>query len=158
MPPWLSVASTKLERALSRSPGRMRPEQGGGCAPAPCDRGRETGVHCWKGHLRYSGADGGADGVDDALLLLHGDARPDRHGEVLAREALGLGVRPLVIAEVAQRRLEVERRQVVGRASDPGFLQRRDNAVAVGMARDDEVVHVARLVLGHVDEVSQAEL
>ena len=45
--------------------------------------------------------DRAAHDVDDPLLLLRGDPGPERHGEVLARELLGLGQRALLVAEVA---------------------------------------------------------
>ena len=76
------------------------------------------------------------------------DAGPERHGEVLARELLGLRQRALLVAEVAQRRLEMQRRQVVRRTADLGLAQRLDDTVALGRAADEEVVDVAGLVVG----------
>ena len=73
---------------------------------------------------------------------------PQRHGEVLAREPLGLRQRALRVAEVAQRRLQVQRRQVVRRAADLRVTQRADDTVALGRAADEEVIDVTRLVLG----------
>ena len=48
------------------------------------------------------------------LLLLARDPAPERQAQVLARRLLRLGEVALGVAEVAQRRLEVQRRRVVG--------------------------------------------
>ena len=54
---------------------------------------------------------------------------PQREREILRRGALGLGQRARLVAEVAHRGLQVERRDVVRRRRDPGLLQRgRDRA------------------------------
>ena len=103
-------------------------------------------------------ADRRANDVDDTLLLLHGDRRPERHGEVLLRDALGLGQRAGLVAEEAQRRLEMQRRDVIGRGADPGFDERLADAVARGRAADEEVVDVTVLVLRQLDEIAEAEL
>ena len=80
------------------------------------------------------------------------DAGPERHGEVLARELLGLRQRALRVAEVAQRRLQMQRRQVVRGTADLRLAQRLDDTVALGRAADEEVVHVAGLVVGRRDD------
>src|SRR6266404_7101152 len=60
-----------------------------------------------------SDADGRADDVDDPLLRLRGNPRPERKREVLRACLLGRGQRARLVAEEAQRRLQVERRRVV---------------------------------------------
>src|SRR5687767_11402705 len=72
---------------------------------------------------RRGHADRVTNGCDHMLLLLQGDSRPERHREVLGRGALCLREVALAVAEIAQRRLEVERRQVVLRVADPALRQ-----------------------------------
>src|SRR5436309_3460930 len=58
----------------------------------------------------------------------------------------------------AQRRLQVERRHVVGGGADPGVAQCCMNAVPLGRAADEEVVHVTGFVLRQLDEIAETEL
>ena len=109
-------------------------------------------------HARDGDADRGANDVDDELLLLHGDRRPERHGEVLERGALGLGQRAWLVAEEAHGRLEMQRRDVVRRRADACLDESRANPVARGRAADEEVVDVAVLVERQIDELAEAEL
>jgi hypothetical protein len=62
------------------------------------------------------------------------------------------------VAEVAQRGLEVQRRQVVLGIADPGVAERGADAVPLRRAADEQVVDVARLVGRHVDELAETEL
>ena len=71
---------------------------------------------------------------------------------------LGRRQRARLVAEEAQRRLQVERRRVVGRRRDAGLVERRADRVALARAADEEVVDVARLVLRDLDELAEAEL
>jgi hypothetical protein len=57
-----------------------------------------------------------------------------------------------------ERRLEMERRDVIGRGADLRVVQRGDDAVALRRAADEEVVDVAGLVLRKVDEIAETEL
>ena len=102
--------------------------------------------------------DGRAHDVDDALLRLGGDPRPERQREVLRPRLLGRRQRARLVPEEAQRRLEVERRRVVGRRRDAGLVERRADRVALARAADEEVVDVARLVLRDLHELAEAEL
>src|SRR5215204_3445454 len=70
--------------------------------------------------------------LDDALLNVERDPRPERDREGLPARALRLRERAGFPAEEAQRRLEVERRGVVDGRSDPGLRQRLADAVALG--------------------------
>src|SRR5918998_6025183 len=90
--------------------------------------------------------DGVSDGGHDLLLLLRGDARPERHREVLGCRSLRLREIAFAVAERAQRRLEVERRLVVLAARDARLGERRPDAIPLGRAADVEVVDVAGLV------------
>ncbi len=109
-------------------------------------------------HAACDGADRGADGVHHPLLRLDRDPRPERHGEVLRRDALGLRQRAGLVAEEAERRLQVQRRRVVGRGGDARLGERGADAVALRRAADEEVVDVAGLVLRQLDELAEAEL
>src|SRR3954447_6883433 len=51
----------------------------------------------------------------------------------------------------------MEGREVVLGIPDPGLAERGANPVALGRAADEQVVDVAGLVLGHLDEVAQPE-
>src|ERR671925_1896071 len=95
---------------------------------------------------------------DHALLRLGGDPRPERQREVLARGALGLRQIAFAPSERAQRRLEVERRQVVLGARDAGLGERGADAVALWRPAHEEVVDVARLVGRKLTVLGQAEL
>jgi hypothetical protein len=105
-------------------------------------------------HGLHPGADRVADDRGDALLLLRRDPGPERQGEVLRSGALGLGEVALRPAEVAQRRLEVERREVVEVRADAVLAQRRRDPVTIRRAADEQVVDVAGLVLRRLDEVA----
>src|SRR5579862_1432049 len=96
--------------------------------------------------------------LDDPLLRLRRDPGPQRQGEVLRRRLLGNGQRARLVAEVAQSRLEMERRRVVRRRRDPRLGECRANPVPLRRAADEEVVDVAGLVLRNVDELAEAEL
>ena len=87
-------------------------------------------------------------------------AMPAQSGtrEVLARHLLGHRQVALGVAEIAERGLEMQRRQVVLRVPDPGLAERGANLVAALGAADEEVVDVARLVLGSVAELADPEL
>ena len=102
--------------------------------------------------------DGRAHDVDDALLRLRGNPRPERQREVLRARLLGRGQRARFVAEEAQRRLEVERRRVVRRGGDARLGERRADRVALARAADEEVVDVARLVLRQLHELAEPEL
>ena len=71
---------------------------------------------------------------------------------------LGLGQRACLPAEVAQRRLQVERRDVVRGVADPGRRERLAEAVALGRADDVHVVDVAGLVGRQLAELAEPEL
>ena len=103
-------------------------------------------------------ADGCPNDVHDPLLLLGGDTGPERYREVLVRGALGLRQRALLVAEVSQRGLEVQRRQVVLGVPDLRLRKRGADSVALGRAADEEVVHVAGLVDRDLAELAQAQL
>src|SRR5207237_9474077 len=51
-----------------------------------------------------------------------------------------------------------ERRDVVGRAADPGVVERRADAVALGRADDVQVVDVPAVVGRELDELAEPEL
>ena len=93
------------------------------------------------------------------LLDVGGYARPERDRRSSRATARSVsGQRPLLVAEEAQRRLEVERRAVVGRAADLLLLERVDDRVSLGRAGHEQVVDVARLVRRRVDVLADAEL
>ncbi len=92
---------------------------------------------------------------DDLRLLLLGDPGPQRQAEILARRLLGLREVALGVAEVPQRRLQMQRRLVVRGEADPGRLQRRGEPVALGRPDAVHVVDVARLVDRRLDETGQ---
>ncbi len=110
-----------------------------------------------RGHVATS-VGGAAEDGDDLGLLLLADPRPERQAEVLARRALRLGQVALGVAEVAQRRLEVERRLVVRRVADLGLGERGGEPVALGRADAVHVVDVARLVGRELDDLAEPEL
>src|SRR5436190_13549327 len=97
------------------------------------------------------GANDAADRLDDLLLLLRGDACPEREAEVLAGGALGLRQVAFAVAEVGECRLEVERRLVVDGVADLRLAQGRGDASALAGADGEGVVDVARLVLRQLD-------
>ncbi len=102
--------------------------------------------------------DGRAHDVDDALLRLGGDPGPERKREVLLARLLGRGQRAGLVAEEAQRRLEVERRRVVRRGSDSRLGERGANPVALARTADEEVVDVTRVILRKLHELAEPEL
>src|SRR5205085_2562274 len=58
----------------------------------------------------------------------------------------------------AQRRLQVQRRRVVDARPDLGLAQGRADAVALGRTADEEVVDVAGILRGQLDQLAEAEL
>src|SRR5581483_2505114 len=82
----------------------------------------------------------------------------ERKAEILARGALGLREVALAVAEIAERRLEVQRRLVVRSEADADLAERRGEAIPLRGANAVHVVDVARLVRWQLDDVAQAEL
>ena len=108
--------------------------------------------------LRDGSADRSTDGVDDLLLLLRRDARPEREAEVLARGLLRLGEVALAVAEVGERRLEVERDDVVARVADPGGARAPRRCGRARASASRRGGRRGRAVLRELEQLAEAEL
>ena len=69
--------------------------------------------------------------LENLLLLLLRDARPEREAEVLTRRFLRLRQLALGVAEIPQRRLEVEGRLVIRRVADLRLCESAREPVAL---------------------------
>ena len=88
-----------------------------------------------------------------------GNARVDADDQV-AQFTYGRRVREVaqLVAEVAQRRLEVQRRRVVDGGGDALLGKRLADALALGRAADEEVVDVPRFVVGDGHRLAETEV
>ena len=146
------IASTIADRPREERRGRRagRPGRSGGRrrATTPQRRGRASARSCQR-RCRVMGSaitprswPAPGAGPTRSAPAARVESAPDRQAEVLARGLLGLGERPRLPAEVAQRRLKVQRRHVVGGARDLGPVERGGEPVALGRAHDVHVVDV----------------
>src|SRR5262249_44708343 len=148
-----------------RSPRRRAPATTGAAKEAGASHLTRSGAGeagtCATGRLRrdYAGArDRRAHDVDDTLLCLGRDSRPERQREVLLPCLLGRGQRARLVAEVAQGGLQVKRRRVIRGRRDARLGERRADRLALARTADEEVVDVAGLVLRQFDELAEPEL
>src|SRR5262249_23033772 len=81
-----------------------------------------------------------------------------RQREVLRRRLLGRGQRARLVAESAQRRLQVQRGRVVRGRGDARLGECRPDQFALARAADEQGGDVARLILREIHALTEPEL